>query len=69
MSQSTIAVNGEPQAVPSGTTVAELLALLGLDPRRVAVERNRDVVPRSTYADDLLADGDRVEIVTFVGGG
>ena len=69
MSQWTIAVNGEPQAVPSGTTVAGLLALLGLDPRRVAVERNRDVVPRSTYADALLADGDRVEIVTFVGGG
>ena len=64
-----IVVNGEPHEIPAGTTVAELVVRLGLGDRRVAVERNREVVPRASHADTALADGDRLELVTFVGGG
>ena len=64
-----LTVNGEPRTVPGGTTVAGLLRLLAIEGGRVAVERNLDVVPRSTWAEAALADGDQVEIVTFVGGG
>jgi len=64
-----IVLNGEPRAVAPGTTVAALLAELGLDPRRVAVERNLDIVPRAEHAATRLHAGDRLEIVTFVGGG
>jgi sulfur carrier protein len=46
-----------------------LITELGLDPRKVAVERNLEIVPRSLHADTALADGDRIEIVQFVGGG
>lgn len=63
-----ITVNGEARQVPAGTTVAGLIALLGL-PGKVAVERNLDVVPRAEHAETPLAAGDRLEIVTFVGGG
>ena len=63
-----VTVNGEVRHVPAGTTVAGLIALLGLT-GKVAVERNLDVVPRATHADAVLAAGDRLEIVTFVGGG
>jgi len=52
-----------------GTTVAGLLAVLGVDRGRVAVERNLDVVPKKTYDSVALAAGDKLEIVTFVGGG
>ena len=62
-------VNGEPRDVPAGTTVAGLLELLELGARPVAVERNREIVPRSTHGQALLADGDEIEIVTMVGGG
>lgn len=65
----TIVVNGEPRDVPDGQTVAELLAALGRDPGRVAVEINTHVVPRATYAARALQPGDHVEVVTFVGGG
>ena len=65
----TLTVNGKPQEVADGATVADLLRLLGLPPERVAVERNRDIVPRATFGEVRLAGGDRVEIVTFVGGG
>src|SRR5260221_14697829 len=64
-----ITVNGEPRTTPSGTTVAALVAALGMDAARVAVERNQDVVPRRTWAEAQLVDGDNVEIVAFVGGG
>jgi thiamine biosynthesis protein ThiS len=64
-----VTVNDEPHTLASGTTVAALIASLGLGPRRVAVERNREVVPRATYADVVLADGDTIEIIHFVGGG
>jgi sulfur carrier protein len=64
-----IHVNGEPRDVADGATIAALLALLGMDARRVAVERNQEIVPRSLHAETALSEGDRVEIVTMVGGG
>jgi len=64
-----ILVNGSPRDVPSGTCVRELLTLLGVGGRRVAVAVNRGVVPRSVYDTHPLADGDRVEILEAVGGG
>lgn len=64
-----IHVNGEPRRVPAALSVAELARELGLDPARIAVERNLEIVPRSTLADVAVEDGDRFEIVTFVGGG
>ncbi len=62
-------VNGAPKTVPTGTTVAGLIALLGLADRRVAVERNREIIPRAQHATTALATGDHLELVTFVGGG
>jgi thiazole synthase len=64
-----LTVNGEARAAAPGTTVSGLLSTMGVDPARVAVERNQDVVPRKTWADATLADGDMIEIVAFVGGG
>jgi len=63
-----IQVNGEPRAVEARTVLA-LVEELGLDVRKVAVERNLEIVPRSLHATTLLAEGDRVELVQFVGGG
>ena len=65
----TVSVNGEPRRVPAGLSVAAMLTGLGLDPQRVAVERNRDVVPRSSLGEVIVEDGDQYEIVHFVGGG
>ena len=65
----TLTLNGEPHALPEPPTVAALLAAIGLDTRKVAVERNEEIVPRSLYADTALAPGDRLEIVHFIGGG
>src|SRR3954465_1306109 len=62
-------VNGEHRRVLKGLTIADLANELGLDPAKLAVERNLEVVPRSTLAEVLLADGDVLEIVHFVGGG
>jgi sulfur carrier protein len=64
-----IVVNGDSRTIASGTTVAGLLAELGLAGRPVAVERNREIVPRVRHPETELADGDRLELVTFVGGG
>ena len=64
-----ISVNGEERRVPAGLSIAAMLAELGLDPTRVAVERNLEVVPRSSLADVKVEDGDRYEVVHFVGGG
>jgi sulfur carrier protein len=64
-----IVVNGEERAVAAGTTAAELVREVGLDPRAVAVERNGGIVPRAELADTLLLSGDRLEIVRFVQGG
>lgn len=65
----TVVVNGEDHEVQPGTSLAGLVAALGLVPRQIAVERNREIVPRADYERTALADGDRLEIVTFVGGG
>jgi thiazole synthase len=64
-----LTVNGEARAAAPGTTVSGLLSAMGVDPARVAVERNQDVVPRRTWAEATLSDGDKIEIVAFVGGG
>jgi sulfur carrier protein len=64
-----IVINGQPRPVNEGTTVAALISELGLAGRPVAVERNREVVPRAQHASTVLAAGDRLEVVTFVGGG
>ena len=64
-----IEVNGEVREVEDGATVASLLALLGVDRRTVAVERNREIVPRAAHERTPLVAGDRLEIVTMVGGG
>lgn len=65
----TITLNGDAHTLPGPISVADLLASLEIDPRRVAVERNFLVVRRDQYAATPLADGDQVEIVNFVGGG
>ena len=62
-------LNGEPNEQPAGTTLAQLVEALGKDPRTLAVERNGGIVPRGTYGEVVLADGDRLEIVHFVQGG
>ena len=64
-----IELNGQPREIAPGTSVASLVAELQLDARYLAVERNRELVPRSEHASALLAAGDRVEVVTLVGGG
>lgn len=64
-----VQVNGEPRQVGGGMTIALMLGELGIDAQRVAVERNREIVPRSTLAEVRIADGDQFEIVHFVGGG
>jgi thiamine biosynthesis protein ThiS len=65
----TIILNGESRPTSEGQSVADLLGELGLDARQVAVERNREVVPRAQHGETMLADGDQLEVVTFVGGG
>jgi thiazole synthase len=64
-----VRINGEHRRVPGGTSIAELVNRLGLDPLRVAVERNLEIVPRSTLDQVCVEDGDDYEIVHFVGGG
>lgn len=64
-----IELNGETREIAKGSTVTGLLAELGLDTRKVAVERNLEIVPKSLYAETALSAGDRIEIVHFVGGG
>lgn len=64
----TLTLNGEPRRLMAAT-VTELLATIGLDTRKVAVERNRAIVSKSAYAATTLADGDEIEIVHFIGGG
>ena len=65
----TLILNGEERQFPGLTTIATLVAALGLDGRKVAVERNLEIVPRSAYQVTAVADGDRIEIVHFIGGG
>jgi thiazole synthase len=68
-SQISVTVNGEPRRVPAPATVASLVTALGIDPAKVAVERNLEIVPKSTYAAVALSEGDALEVVHFVGGG
>jgi sulfur carrier protein len=64
-----ISVNGERRSVAAALSVAELLRGMGLEGRRLAVERNGGIVPKSAHADTSLSEGDRIEIVIAVGGG
>jgi sulfur carrier protein len=65
----TIVVNGEPRPLPAPATISTLLGELGLAGRRIAVERNGEIVPRSLHESETLHPGDRLEIVVAVGGG
>ena len=64
-----ITVNGTSRTIVPGTTIAQLLAELEIEPRTVAVELNLDIAPRETFAQRALSEGDQMEIVTLVGGG
>lgn len=64
-----VSVNGDARTVPAGSTVADLLFAMGLGGKRVAVERNGTIVPRSLHPSTVLDDADRLEIVGAVGGG
>jgi sulfur carrier protein len=65
----TVRVNGEPLKLSQGASIATLLEKLAVSTPRVAVERNRDIVPKGEYATTALAEGDELEVVEFVGGG
>ena len=62
-------INGDERAFPAGTSIATLLSTLGVSTPRVAVERNREIVPKAAYEATHLNESDRLEIVEFVGGG
>lgn len=64
-----ITLNGEPFDIDQPLSVADLLARLAIDARRVAVEHNLEILRRNLYADTMVHEGDRIEIVNFVGGG
>ncbi|MGE3476695.1 MAG: sulfur carrier protein ThiS [Rhodospirillaceae bacterium] len=64
-----ITLNGDARAIPDGLSVEGLLAHLGIQSKKVAVERNLEIVPKSAFAATRIADGDRMEIVHFIGGG
>jgi len=65
----TITLNGDPHELSGPLSVGELLARLKIDPRRVAVEHNLSIIKRQTFAEVIVAEGDRIEVVNFVGGG
>ena len=62
-------LNGAAREIAQGTTVAALVETLGGDPRGIAIERNLEIVPKSQHGAVLLEEGDRLEVVQFVGGG
>ncbi len=64
-----VVINGEPREIPDGLNIAALLAHLGITAERVAIERNRDILPRANWQATLVQPGDSYEIVHFVGGG
>ena len=64
-----LTINGETRELAPVATISELIAALSLDTRKVAVERNLEIVPRSLHGQTPVADGDRIEIVHFIGGG
>ena len=65
----TVQVNGEARRLPAGASIARLLEELRVSTPRVAVERNREIVPKAAYATTALAEGDQLEVVELVGGG
>lgn len=65
----TFFINGEPREFAEPLTLAELIVALELTGKRIAIEKNGDIVPRSLHAQTLVADGDRLEVVVAVGGG
>ena len=65
----TVTINGETRHLEDAISVAALLTGMGLDPAKIAVERNLEIVPRSQYAATMIGEGDRLEIVHFIGGG
>lgn len=69
MSELAVTINGEARRLPGPTTLLDLLGHLGLDPRSVVVELNREIVRRARLGDTRVADGDTIELVHFVGGG
>ena len=69
MTRTLISINGKEREVAAETTVAELLRELGVGERGLAVERNLEIVPRAEHATTRLVDGDKIEVVTLVGGG
>jgi thiamine biosynthesis protein ThiS len=69
MSELTVVVNGEERRLPGPATLLDLLRYLGLDPRTVVVERNREIVRRPRLGETPIAEGDAIELVHFVGGG
>lgn len=64
-----ITLNGEPYELDDPLSIADLLMQLSIDPRRVAVEHNLTILKRQLFTDTLVREGDRIEIVNFVGGG
>ncbi|MEO0465082.1 MAG: sulfur carrier protein ThiS [Pseudomonadota bacterium] len=64
-----IRINGELREVSAGMSVADMVATMEGDPRGIAIERNREIVPKSAHSATLLEDGDELEVVQFVGGG
>ena len=64
-----VRVNGEPLALPEGSSIVALLEKLRVSTPRVAVERNREIVPKASYPTTALTEGDELEVVEFVGGG
>lgn len=65
----TFSINGEPRQFPQAISIAALIGEMGLAGKRIALERNGEIVPRSRFAEQMLDDGDRLEIVVAVGGG
>ena len=65
----TVSINGESRQFPQAISIAALIEEMGLTGKRIALERNGEIVPRSTFAAQQLADGDRLEVVVAVGGG
>lgn len=64
-----VTINGEEQALEPGLSLADLLVTLGITKGKVAIERNLEIVPRSLYSETMVEEGDRLEIVHFIGGG
>ncbi|OIO82003.1 MAG: thiamine biosynthesis protein ThiS [Gallionellaceae bacterium CG1_02_56_997] len=65
----TVSINGEPRQLPHAISVTAFVELMGYSGKRIALERNGEIVPRSTFTTALLNDGDQLEIVVAVGGG